>query len=151
MTPMLEQRKAALAMSILSPASRERLLESLPGRQQNTTRLLLAEIFAKGWNDSAAVELVLGIKGPNPSEITINTQNLVKLSQAMGPELYARVLVAADISERGFLVSLLERGYAAQVHKALSEVPILPDRLKKSLLSSAQAHLTDAKVQTCAV
>jgi len=150
MTSTLEQRKAALAMSILSLPRREHVLASLPARQQNTIRRLLGQIFAQGWNDPSAVELALGITAQNPPAIAIDSQELIKLSRLLGPELYARVLVAADISDRGFLLSLLERDYAVLVQKALGEVSILPDSLKQSLLAAAQAHFAEAKGQSCA-
>lgn len=150
MTSTLEQRKAALAISILPLNRREHVLESLSARQQDMIRLLLAQIFSKGWNDPAAVESVLGIAARNRPGIAIGSEELVKLSHLLGPELYARILVAADISDRGFLLSLLERDYAALVQKALGETPVLPDRLKQSLLAAAQAQLAETKVQPCA-
>lgn len=151
MIPTLEQRKAALAMSILPSRRRESVLESLSAQQRSAIRLLLGQIFAQGWNDSFAVELALGIRARNPSEIAIDSQDLIKLSRLLAPELYARVLVAADISDRGFLLSLLERDYAAIVQKALGEIPMLPDRLKQSLLAAAHGQLAEAKAQPCAV
>jgi hypothetical protein len=151
MTSTLEQRKAALAMSILPLHQRERVLESLPALQRSTIRLLLDWIFAQGWNDPSAIELALDFTARNPSAIAINSQELIRLSRLLGPELYARVLVGSDISDSGFLLALLERDYAALVQKALGEVPILPDRLKQSLLAAAHAQLADAKVQPCAV
>lgn len=151
MISTLEQRKAALAMSILPLPRRERVLKSLPVRQRSTIRLLLDQVFAQGWNDLSAVELALGITRSNPSAVVIDSQQLIKLSRLLVPELYARVLVAADISDRGFLLSLLDRDYAALVQKALGEVSILPDRLKQSLLAAAHASLADAKEQPCAV
>lgn len=151
MISTLEQRKAALAMSILPLHRRESVLESLPVQQRSAIRLLLGQISAQGWNDSFAVELALGITARNPSGIAIDSQDLIKLSRLLAPDLYARVLVAADISDRGFLLSLLERDYAAIVQKALGEIPVLPDRLKQSLLAAAHGQLAETKVQPCAV
>lgn len=151
MTSTLEQRKAAIAMSILPLQRRESVLGSLPVLQQNAIRPLLNQIFAQGWNDPSAVELALGIMARNPSEIAIDSKDLIKLSRLLGPELYARILVAADISDRGFLLSLLGRDYAALVQKALGEIPMLPGRLKQSLLAAAHDRLAEEKVQPCAV
>lgn len=151
MISTLEQRKAALAMSILPMRTRENVLHSLPAQQRNAIRLLLGQIAAQGWDDSFAVELALGIAVRNRSEVAIDSQDLIKLSRLLTPELYARVLVAADISDRVFLLSLLERDYAAIVQKSLVEVPTLPNALKKSLLAAAHDQLAEAKVQPCAV
>lgn len=151
MTSTLEQRKAALAMSILPPPHRERVLKSLPTQQRDTIRLLLDNVFSQGWNDPSAVELALGITTPDPSTIAIGSEQLIVLSRLLGAELYARVLVATDISDRNFLLSLLDRNYAVLVQRALGEVSSLPDSLKQSLLAAVHACLADAEGQPCAV
>lgn len=145
------QRKAALAMSILPAQQRARVLESLPVQQRNAIRELLGQIIAQGWNDWPAIELALGIRTLDATTVAIDSQELIKLSSLLGPELYARVLIAADISDRGFLLSLLERNYAVLVQNALGDVPTLPDSLKRSLLAAAKAQLAETKVQACAV
>lgn len=144
------QRKAALAMSILPAQQRARVLESLPVQQRNAIRELLGQIATQGWNDSLAIELALGIRTLDVPAVAIDSQELIKLSRLLGPELYARVLIAADISDRGFLLSLLERNYAVLVQNALGDVSTLPDSLKRSLLAAAKAQLAEAKVQACA-
>lgn len=151
MTSTPQQRKAALAMSILPASRRALVLDSLPAAQRNRLQLLLSQIIAHGWSDPSVVERALGIAMHAQPAVAIESQELIRLSRLLSPELYARVLIAADISDRGFLVSLLERDYAVQVQKALGDVPTLPDRLKQSLLSAAQAHLIETKVQPCAV
>lgn len=144
------QRKAAIALSMLTRSQRRRLLLPLPPAGRHAMHAMLAEIERQGWADRKAVELALGesfVKAPAIDVFA--TEELVVLAGLVNPVLYARILVACGLDDRAFLLSLLDRNYANQVQQALAETAALPDKLGCALVSSTRRLLASRRGEAC--
>lgn len=150
MTIPTNQRKVALALSIVSRSQRRRLLKALPQTTRQTLEVLVADIMRKGLNDRKTIELVLG--EPLLSQSTSGTfalEELIRLSSLISPDMYARTLAACNPIDRTFLFSLLEHDYAARVQDVFKESPVLPQRLGRAVLDAVSTLLASGRDETC--
>ena len=107
---------------------------------------LITDIKRKGWDDPAAIQLVLDeTPVPKTAEGALSLQELLALSSQLEPEMHARVLAACGPGDMGFLFSMLESDYARQAQAALAQVPVLPDRTAETVLSAARNRLTSSR------
>lgn len=145
------RRRAAIALSVMAPRARRRLLDSLPNPDRQSLLAMLAHIERRGWNDRRAVALALGDRWLElPDAGSFSTQELVALAQRLTPATYARLIAACRLGDSHFLFSLLEQNYAHRVRQDLAHVPTLPERLAASLLATVRRMLLDGKAAPCA-
>jgi hypothetical protein len=133
-------RKAALFLSVLSPADRRAMLARLPAATGRSLRPLIDELVRRGWNARAAVEQVLAeeLRGLT-ADTTLGIEALLELSRRLPPGWYARVVAAAGPIDHEFLLALLEADYARRVREALRAQPALPPALAGAVLAEAMA------------
>ena len=122
-------RKAAIALSLMSASQQRRFMKTIsPGMARQLDEMVL-DIKGKGWSDLKLIEIALGepliVKAPD----TLGIEELIFLSQHVGPGAYSRILATLPPLNHTFLFTLLEKEYGEQVQARLVETPALPPRL----------------------
>lgn len=139
-------RKAALVVSLMERGHRSRLLESLPVAVGTAMKKALSFIAQEKWNRREIVELALGdefIRLESPREIGM--EQLLQLAKCMDSAGFSRVLVASQLRNPDFLVSMLDPDYAADVQRHWQFMPAIPEQLRAATIASSIRLLENSR------
>jgi hypothetical protein len=139
-------RKAALVVSLMEPGARSRLLESLPVDVGTEMKKALSFIAQEKWNRREIVELALGDEFHQvESRHEIGMEQLLQLAKCMDSAGFSRVLVASQLRNPDFLVSMLDPGYAADVQRHWQLMPAMPEQLRLATIASSIKFLENSR------
>lgn len=139
-------RKAALVVSLMERGHRSRLLESLPASISKDMKEALRFVAQERWNRREIVELALGGEFDQlEPQHEIGMEQLLRLARCLGSAEFSRVLVASQLRNADFLVSMLDPNYAADVQKHWKSMPAMPEQLRAATIASSIRFLEESR------
>jgi hypothetical protein len=139
-------RKAALLMSLMEPDQVKKVLATQSAESAASLKSAISQIARNGWNRRQVVESALGIRLDAMGDgDTIGVEDLMGLAERIDSSVFSRVLVAVQLPDPDFVISMLDLRCAQQVRESMRSMPTMPNSLRAATLASAARLLDDRR------